>query len=119
VAVSGDGDSPVRQFVAAWRAASTVVTEWAEQTSAATVEAFRKLASDPAIRAVLENWRIAVVWAWRDCECFCAKSHPDDIGVCDSRAVITRRFSNDLDGEVDVPLCAPCAVAQGVAELAR
>jgi hypothetical protein len=33
--------------------------------------------------------------------------------------VITRRFSNDLDGEVDVPLCAPCAVAQGVAELAR
>src|SRR4029077_18627306 len=119
MAVNGDEDSPVRQFVAAWRAAAAVVTEWAEQTTAATVEAFRKLASDPAIRAVMENWRIAVVWAWRDCECFCAESHPDDVGVCDSHAVITRRLTNGLNGDVDVPLCAPCAVAQGVADLAQ
>lgn len=106
------------QFVAAWRAAAGVVTEWAEQASAVTIEAFRKLAGDPAIRAVLENWRIAVVWAWRDCDCLCAQSHPDDTGVCDHRAVITRRLAADPDGHVDVPLCAPCAVAQGVAELA-
>src|SRR5215467_10511097 len=117
--MSGDEDHPMRQFVAAWRAAAAVVSEWAEQTTAATTEAFRKLASDPAIRAVMENWRTAVVWAWRDCECFCAESHPDDIGVCDSRAVITRRLTSDLVGEVYVPLCAPCAVAQGVAELAQ
>jgi hypothetical protein len=117
--VSGTEDHPVGQFLAACRAAAAVATEWAEQTTAATVEAFRKLASDPAIRAVMESWRIAFVWAWRDCECFCARSHPDDIGVCDSRAVITRRLTNDLDGDVDVPLCAPCAVAQGVAELAQ
>ena len=116
--MSGDGDNPVGQFVAAWRAAAGVVTEWAEQASAVTIEAFRKLAGDPAIRAVLENWRIAVVWAWRDCDCLCAQSHPDDTGVCDHRAVITRRLAADPDGHVDVPLCAPCAVAQGVAELA-
>jgi len=33
--------------------------------------------------------------------------------------VITRRFAAGLGGEVDVPLCAPCAVAQGVAEMPR
>jgi hypothetical protein len=34
--------------------------------------------------------------------------------VCDGTAVMTRRL-----GDVEVPLCAPCAVAQGVAEMAR
>ena len=42
-----------------------------------------------------------------------------DVGVCDNDAVITRRFAAGLGGEVDVPLCAPCAVAQGVAEMPR
>jgi hypothetical protein len=32
--------------------------------------------------------------------------------VCDGRAVMTRRV-----GGADVSLCAPCAVAQGVAEM--
>ena len=38
--------------------------------------------------------------------------HPDDKGVCDGRAVLTRRV-----GTADTRLCAPCAVAQGVAEM--
>lgn len=117
--MSGDGDNPVRQFVAAWEAASAVVAEWAERTAAVTTEAFHKLTSDPAVRAVLKGWRISPVWAQRDCGCFCARSHPDDMGVCDKRAVITRRLTTDRGGDVDVPLCAPCAVAQGVAELPR
>jgi hypothetical protein len=111
--------NPLRQLAAAWEAATAVVTEWAEQTAAITSEAFHKLSSDPAIRAVLESWRTTLVWGQRDCECVCARSHPDDMGICDKRAVITRRLPTDLGGEVDVPLCAPCAVAQGVAEMPR
>jgi len=34
--------------------------------------------------------------------------------VCDGKAVLVRRL-----GEADVSLCAPCAVAQGVAEMPR
>ena len=115
--VDGDVDNPVRQFAAAWQAAAAVAAEWAERTAAVTAEAFHKLTSDPAVRAVLASWRGAAVWARRDCECPCAVSHPDDMGVCDNRAVIIRRVPAGLDGVVELPLCAPCAVAQGVAEL--
>jgi hypothetical protein len=118
VAVSGDESSPIRQLAAAFEATGAVVAEWAEQMAAVTSEALRKLASDPAIRAVLEGWRITLVWA-RDCECSCARSHPDDVGICDKDAVITRRLITGPAGEVELPLCAPCAVAQGVAELPR
>jgi hypothetical protein len=114
-----DEKDPVRQFLAAWEATAAVMAEWAERTAALTSESFRKLASDPAIRAVLERWRITFIRGGRDCECPCARSHPDDVGICDKEAVITRRFMMDVDGDVEVPLCAPCAVAQGVAELPR
>jgi hypothetical protein len=119
VAVSSGESNPVRQFVAAWEATAAVVAEWAERTAAATSEAFHKLASDPAIRAVLEDWRITFAGARRDCGCSCARSHPDDIGICDKDAVITRRLPTGPAGDMEVPLCAPCAVAQGVAELPR
>ena len=115
--VSATGDSPLRQLSAAWQAATAVAAEWAERTAAVTAESFHKLTSDPAIRAVMETWRVAVVWSQRDCECPCAYAHPDDVGVCDHRAVITRRISTDGGSETDVSLCAPCAVAQGVAEM--
>jgi hypothetical protein len=115
--VSATGESPLRQLAAAWQAAAAVAAEWAERTAAVTAEAFGKLTSDPAIRAVMETWRAAVVWTQRDCECPCAISHPDDVGVCDHRAVITRRLPTGGDGGMDVALCAPCAVAQGVAEM--
>jgi hypothetical protein len=118
MAVSDEND-PVRQLVAAWEATAAVVAEWAQRTSALTSEAFHKLTSDPAIRAVLERWRITFLWARRDCECSCATSHPDDVGICDKDAVITRRLTTDVGGDVEIPLCAPCAVAQGVAELPR
>jgi hypothetical protein len=117
--VSATGDNPVRQFVAAWHAATAVAAEWAERTAAVTAEAFGKLTSDPAVRAVADAWRITAVWPQRDCECPCPDAHPEDTGVCDHRAVITRRLPADRDGAADVPLCAPCAVAQGVAELPR
>jgi len=49
---------------------------------------------------------------WHACRCQCGTAHPDDKGVCDGRAVLTRRV-----GTADTRLCAPCAVAQGVAEM--
>jgi hypothetical protein len=118
-AMGRDGDDPVRQFAAAWDAAAAALAQWVERTAAAVTDAFNKLASDPAVRAVLEGWHLAPVRDRRECGCSCVGSHPDDIGVCDKDAVITRRLTTDLDGDVDVPLCAPCAVAQGLAELAR
>jgi hypothetical protein len=115
--VSASQENPVRQLVAAFQAAAAVTAEWAERTGVVTAEAINKLSNDPAIRALLARWRAATIWDQRRCECRCADSHPNDVGVCDNRAVITRRLPRSPTGRVDVPLCAPCAVAQGVAEL--
>ena len=115
--MSSTRDGPARQYVAAWQAATAVAAEWAERMAAVTAEAFQKLTSDPAVLAVVQSWRSTVIWARRDCECSCARSHPQDVGVCDNRAVITRRLASARDQVIDVPLCAPCAVAQGVAEM--
>jgi hypothetical protein len=60
----------------------------------------------------MEAARAALAGNWGACHCPCATAHPEDKGVCDGSAVVTRRL-----GETDVPLCAPCAVAQGVAEM--
>src|SRR5581483_4227256 len=115
--VSGE-DNPVRQLAAAWQAASAVAAEWAERTAAVTAEAFHKLTNDPAIQA-MKNWRFADVWPQRACECACSGSHPDDAGVCDHRAVITRKVPSGGGSITETALCVPCAVAQGVAEMPR
>jgi hypothetical protein len=110
--MSGDRADPARQFAAAWEAAAAAMSEWAQQVAAATSEAVGKL--DPAVRSAVEAGRAALAFGRRRCHCFCAAAHPDDVGVCDGDAIMTRRL-----GDADVPLCAPCAVAQGVAELTR
>lgn len=110
--MGGNTDPPARQFAAAWRAATDALSEWQHKVSAVTGEAMDKL--DPAVRAMVEAGRSALTGSWRSCHCQCAKAHPDDVGVCDGKAVLTRRL-----GEADVSLCAPCAVAQGVAEMPR
>ncbi len=114
--MDNDRNDPVQQFIAAWDAASGAVAKWAERTAAAFIDAVSKL--DPAIRTTLENWGI-IPRKLGSCECLCATKHPDDVGVCDGEAVITRRVTTDSGGPVDVPLCAPCATAQGFAEMAR
>jgi hypothetical protein len=110
--VDGDEGRPTQQFRAAWQAAADALNEWSRRVSAATHEAMDKI--EPAVRAAVEAGRSAVTGEWRDCQCRCPAAHPDDPGVCDGRAVMTRR----VDG-ADVSLCAPCAVAQGVAEMKR
>jgi hypothetical protein len=112
--VDNDRNDPVQQFMAALDTASAAVAKWAERTTAAFLDAVGKL--DPAIRTTLENWGL-VPRNLGSCECLCATKHPDDVGVCDGEAVITRRVTTNFDGDVDVPLCAPCATAQGFAEM--
>jgi hypothetical protein len=40
--------------------------------------------------------------------------HPGDPGICEVLQPVTARHYDSAYGPVDVPLCAPCAVAQGV-----
>jgi hypothetical protein len=108
--MADEAGNPGRQFAAAWQAATAALDAWRQQVSAATSEALDKL--DPAIRAAVEAGRSALSGDWQVCRCQCRTAHPDDQGVCDGRAVLTRRV-----GQADVRLCAPCAVAQGVAEM--
>lgn len=110
--MAGDGDDPVRQFAAAREAAAAALGEWAQRVTDATTDALGKL--DPAVRAAIDAGRCALAGDWRRCHCPCGETHPDDLGVCDGRAVMTRQLR-----DADVRLCAPCAVAQGVAEMAR
>jgi hypothetical protein len=110
--MADDVGDPGRQFSAAWQAATAALDEWRQRVAAATAEARGKL--DPAVRAAMEAGRAAFTGDWRACHCPCGTAHPDDRGVCDGSAVMTRRLS-----ETDVRLCAPCAVAQGFAEFSR
>src|SRR6202035_1576614 len=98
--------NPARQLAAAWQAATAALGEWRDPGFAATPEGQGEIGPG-ATGAV----RAAFAGNWGACQCLCATAHPQDKGVCDGGAILTRR----LDG-VDVPLCAPCAVAQGVAE---
>lgn len=110
--MGADGDHPARQFAAAWQAATGALSEWQQKVAAATNEALNKL--DPALRAAVQAGRSTLGGNWRACRCPCGTAHPDDKDVCDGKAVLTRRV-----GEADLSLCAPCAVAQGVAELPK
>lgn len=110
--MAGYGDNPGRQFSAVWQAATAALGKWRKQVTAATAEALDEL--DPAVRAALEAARAALAGNRHTCQCPCSTAHPQDKDVCDGNAILTRQ-----QGEADVPLCAPCAVAQGVAEMPR
>ena len=103
-------ENPARQFAAAWQAATAALGEWRKQVTAATAEAMDKL--DPAVRAALDAARAAFAGNWGACQCPCTTAHPQDKDVCDGSAILTRRL-----GQTEMRLCAPCAVAQGVAEM--
>ena len=108
--MGGYQDNPARQFASAWQAAAAALDQWRKQVTAATAEALGKL--DPAARAAVQAARAALAGNWGACQCPCATAHPQDKDVCDGNAILTRRL-----GDADMPLCAPCAVAQGVAEM--
>ena len=116
--MDGDEAGLGRQFSATWKAAAARLDEWADRVAAATAGAVGRFASDPAFRTAVEAGRPAYIRVRRPCQCPCREAHPGDVGVCDDDAVITRRLASGLHRAVDLALCAPCAVAQGVAELA-
>ena len=93
---------------------SRSVTEWFGRISVA-FEGLGEVLNRPEVRAAIEDARAQP--RPRPCYCLCPRLHPGDKGVCDGEGVTTRRFTTKLTGPVDVSLCAPCAVAQGLAEL--
>lgn len=79
------------------------------------ITAVTEVANRPEVRSVMEQ--AEKLLRHRPCLCFCARAHPADSGICEPfDAVITRPQSFDLLGEVDVPLCAPCAAARAARE---
>lgn len=81
----------------------------------------------PASDAVAEVFRRPEVQAFfqradkalrrRPCLCFCLHAHPDDRRICETfDAVVTGQHSSDFLGDIQVPLCAPCAAARAARE---
>ena len=80
-------------------------------------DSLAEVASRPEVRVVIERAEKAM--RRRPCLCFCSRAHPDDRGICELLgAVITGQCGSDLLGDVDVPLCAPCAAARAAHEFA-
>jgi hypothetical protein len=74
--------------------------------------------SRPEVQAVFE--RAERTLRRRPCLCFCQRAHPEDRGICETfDAVVSGRHSSDLFGDIDVPLCAPCAAARAAREFNR
>jgi hypothetical protein len=96
---------------------SVAAEAWLEQQRPA-FEALGGLAQDPQVRAYMEARQRGEIPDPRPCHCLCAKTHPGDKGICEVfEAVTTRHYETELLGPVDVPLCAPCAAAQFLAEV--
>jgi len=80
-------------------------------------DALAEVANRPEVRAVIEHAEKAM--RRRPCLCFCSRAHPADHGICETfDAVITGQYRSDLLGDIEVPLCAPCAAARAAHEFA-
>jgi hypothetical protein len=114
-----EGFRPLFEFAnAAVEAFARAAEAWLEQQRP-FFEALGRLAQDPQVRAYIEareRGEIPPPEPPRSCHCLCGKTHPGEY-VCDGEAVTTRHYDTPLLGPVDVPLCAPCAAAQFLAEV--
>ncbi len=82
------------------------------------IDALAEAANRPEVRAVIERAEKAL--ARRPCLCFCPRAHPADRGICEPfDAVISGQLSSELLGDLEVPLCAPCAAARAADQFAR
>ena len=80
-------------------------------------DALADVANRPGVRAVIERAQQAI--RRRPCLCFCLRAHPADGDVCEMLgAVISGQYHSYLLGDIDVPLCAPCAAARAAREFA-
>ena len=48
---------------------------------------------DPAVRFAVEAARAVVTGNWGACQCPCVTAHPQDQGVCEGNAIMTRRVA--------------------------
>jgi hypothetical protein len=117
VVVGDDKDTELADALAeVGRRVGQAVTDALERIRPA-FDALAEMANRPEIRAVIQRAEQAL--RFRPCLCYCSKAHPADRGVCEVfGAVITGQYSSDLVGDVDVPLCAPCAAARAAREFA-
>jgi hypothetical protein len=113
--VSGDGNPELAETLAeVGRRVGQALTD-ARERMQPTLDSLAAVAKRPEVRAVIERTENAL--RRRPCLCICARAHPDDRGICEVLdAVITRRYSSGFLGNVDVPLCAPCAAAHAARE---
>jgi hypothetical protein len=80
-------------------------------------DALGEVANRPEVRSVVE--RAEKLAQRRPCLCFCMRAHPEDRGICETfDAVITGQHSSEFLGEIDIPLCAPCAAARAARHFA-
>jgi hypothetical protein len=81
------------------------------------VDALHEVTNRADVRAVVEHAQQML--RRRPCLCLCARAHPADRGICEMfDAVITGRHRFDVLGNIDVPLCAPCAAARAADKFA-
>jgi hypothetical protein len=93
--------------------AITDAIERVRPASDAVAEVFRR----PEVQALFERADKAL--RRRPCLCFCRNAHPDDRSICETfDAVVTGQHSSELFGDIQVPLCAPCAAARAAREFA-
>jgi len=84
-------------------------SQWCEEHRSA-IQALARLAGHPLVRDRAPG---------QACLCLCAVVHPEDEGICEPASPVTvQRYESELLGPVDVPLCAPCATARLLAEMA-
>jgi hypothetical protein len=117
--VGDDRDTDLAETLAeVGRRVGQAVTDALERIRPAFDAAVAEVVNRPEVRAVLDRAEKAM--RMRPCLCFCSRAHPTDHGICEMfGAVITGQHSSDFLGEVDVPLCAPCAAARAAQEFAR
>ena len=115
--MSDDRDTELADTLAeVGRKVGQAITDALERMRPA-LDALADVANRPEVRAVFERAEKAM--RRRPCLCFCPRAHPADRGICENfDAVITGQYSSDLLGDVDVPLCAPCAAARAAHEFA-
>lgn len=83
-----------------------------------TFGALTAVANRPEVREAIERAEKAM--RRRPCLCFCPRAHPADRGICEVfDAVITSQYNSELLGDIDVPLCAPCAAARAAHKFAE
>lgn len=116
--MSDDRDTELADTLAeAGRRVGQAMTDALERMRPA-FDALAEVANRPEVRTVIEH--AEQVMRRRFCWCLCFRAHPADRGICEAfDAVITGQYRLDLLGDVDVPLCAPCAAARAAREFAR